>query len=73
MAAAMGINVQVPAGTNPSQQQAYNEAMNAMAMQQAAAVAAAGQQFFQQNPFLPHPMMTWQPQHSSAAAPASQQ
>lgn len=39
MANAMGMNAQVPPGTNPSQQQAYTDAINAMAMQQAAAVA----------------------------------
>lgn len=39
MAAAMGMNAQIPPGANPSQQQAYADAVNAMAMQQAAAVA----------------------------------
>jgi hypothetical protein len=71
-----GLSVQAlaasaPAGTNA--QQAYNDTMTALAMQQAAAAAAAGQQFFQPNPFLPHPMMAWPSQHSSSAAPASQQ
>jgi hypothetical protein len=70
-----------PAGVNP--QQAYNDTMTALAMQQAAA-AAAGQQFFQGgNPFIGHPMMAWQNQQGQqqqavagqqpAQAPAPQQ
>lgn len=43
MASAMGMNAQVPGAVTPGQQQAYTDALNAMAMQQA--VAAAGQQF----------------------------
>lgn len=53
-----------PAGANP--QQAYNDTMTALAMQQAAAAAAAGQPFFQQNPFMAHSMMAWQGQQAAA-------
>jgi hypothetical protein len=67
MAAAMGMNLQVPAGTNPSQQQAYNEAMNAMAMQQAAALAGGHPISFFPQVFAPV-AMTGQP---AAAAPAN--
>ena len=66
MAAAMGMNTQIPAGANPSQQQAYNEAMNAMAMQQAAAVAVGHPMSFFPQVFAPV-AMTGQP---AAAAPA---
>ena len=51
-------------GTNP--QQAYTDTMTALAMQQAAAAAAAGQQFLQGTPFIAHPMIWAAPQ---AAAP----
>jgi hypothetical protein len=54
-----------PAGANP--QQAFNDTMTALAMQQAAAAAATGQQFFQ-NPYMAHPMMAWQNQQAAAAA-----
>jgi hypothetical protein len=66
MAAAMGMNVQLPAGTNPSQQQAYNEAMHAIAMQQAAALAGGHPISFFPQVFAPV-AMTSQP---AAAAPA---
>lgn len=56
---AMNTLAAAPSGANP--QQAYNDTMTALAMQQAAA-AAAGQQFFQGNPFMGHPMMAWQNQ-----------
>jgi hypothetical protein len=79
---AMNTLAAAPAGANP--QQAYNDTMTALAMQQAAA-AAAGQQFFQGNPFMGHPMMAWQNQQGQqqqqqaaagkqpAQAPAPQQ
>eukprot|EP00429_Kryptoperidinium_foliaceum_P075329 CAMPEP_0176221816 /NCGR_PEP_ID=MMETSP0121_2-20121125/19917_1 /TAXON_ID=160619 /ORGANISM="Kryptoperidinium foliaceum, Strain CCMP 1326" /LENGTH=316 /DNA_ID=CAMNT_0017561017 /DNA_START=81 /DNA_END=1031 /DNA_ORIENTATION=- len=70
-----GVSVQAltataPAGANS--QQAYNDTMTALAMQQAAA-AAVGQQYFQQNPFMA-PMMAWQGQQPAgqAQAPAPQ-
>lgn len=55
-------------GTNP--QQAYTDTMTALAMQQAAAAAAAGQQFLQGTPFIAHPMIWAAPQ---AAAPIGTQ
>jgi hypothetical protein len=75
-----GVSVQALSATAPAganSQQAYNDTMTALAMQQAAVAAAAGQQFFQQNPFMAHPMMTWQGQQPSGQpqtqAPATQQ
>jgi hypothetical protein len=59
-----------PVGANP--QQAYTDTMTAIAMQQAAAAAAAGQQvgFFPGAGFMP--MMTWAPQPAPAPGPTPQ-
>jgi hypothetical protein len=54
-----------PVGANP--QQAYTDTMTALAMQQAAAAAAAGNpQFGMHNPFMAHPMLAWQQQQQQA-------
>ena len=58
-----------PAGANP--QQAYTDAMTAIAMQQAAAAAAAGQQVGFFPSFMP--MMAWAPQQQQTAQPAPAQ
>lgn len=65
-----GVSVQAltataPAGANP--QQAYNDTMTALAMQQAAVAAAAGQQYFQHNPYMAHSLISWNGQTSAPA------
>jgi hypothetical protein len=61
-----------PVGANP--QQAYTDTMTALAMQQAAAAAAAGQQFTMQPgmQFMAHPMIAWQQQQQQQQQQAQQ-
>lgn len=59
-----------PAGSSSNAQQVFNDTMTAIAMQQAAVAAVAGQQLFQNNPFMA-PMIAWQNQQAALAAAAA--